>query len=67
MSTNDNKQIQHNTYVVYDSMGRRTDIYIVASNLAEACKEAKKTVPQQLKSNYYKVKRMYNGGVRGQL
>jgi hypothetical protein len=58
-----NTQIeQANTYIVYDSMGRRMEIYIIASNIKDACKIAKsmKEVPY-----YHKVKRCYNGGVRG--
>lgn len=53
---------QSNTYVIYDSMGRRMDIYIIASNIKEACKIAKsrKDIPY-----YHKVKRAYSGGVRG--
>ena len=55
---------QSNTYVVYDSMGRRTEIYIFASNIKDACKEAKMSI-REIGSSYYKVKRAYNGGVRG--
>lgn len=55
---------QSNTYVVFDSMGRRTEIYIVASNIKEACKAAKKR-QKEIGSSYYKVKRAYSGGVRG--
>jgi len=55
---------QSNYYNVLDSMGRPTDIYIVASNLPEARKEAKK-MQAQIGSAYYKVVRCYNGGVRG--
>ncbi len=61
--TTQNTQIeQANTYMVYDSMGRRMEIYITASNIKDACKIAKsmKEVPY-----YHKVKRCYNGGVRG--
>lgn len=57
-------QEQQNTYVIYDSMGRRTEIYIIASNIKDACKEAKK-YEKQLGSVFYKVKRSYSGGVRG--
>jgi hypothetical protein len=57
-------QKQSNTYVVYDSMGRRTNIYIIASNIKEAYEEAKKR-QSEIKSSYYKIKRAYNGGVRG--
>jgi hypothetical protein len=45
-------------------MGRPTSIYIIASNIKEACKEAK-TREKEIGSSYYKVKRCYNGGVRG--
>ena len=55
---------QTNTYNVIDSMGRPTRIYIVASNIKEACAEAKKR-ESEIGSSYYKVKRVYNGGVRG--
>ncbi len=55
-------ETQNNTYAVYDSMGRKMEIYIIASNIREACNKAKamKEVPY-----YHKVKRCYNGGVRG--
>jgi len=56
---------QSNTYVVYDSMGRKTNIYIIASNIKEAYAEAKKR-QSEIKSSYYKIKRAYNGGIRGQ-
>jgi hypothetical protein len=59
-----NKNEQSNYYNVIDSMGRRTDIYIVASNIKDACIEAKKR-QAEIGSAYYKVKRCYNGGVRG--
>lgn len=55
---------QSNTYNVIDSMGRPTKIYIVASNIKDACAEAKKR-ESEIGSAYYKVKRCYNGGVRG--
>ena len=55
---------QNNTYQIFDSMGRPTNIYILASNIKDACKEAKLMV-KQIGSSYYKVKRAYNGGVRG--
>jgi hypothetical protein len=45
-------------------MGRRTNIYIIASNIKEAYEEAKKR-QSEIKSSYYKIKRAYNGGVRG--
>lgn len=57
---------QANTYVVFDSMGRRTNIYIVASNIKEACNAAKADQRvKALNSSFYKVKRAYSGGVRG--
>lgn len=61
-TTNTQKIEQNNTYQVYDSMGRKMEIYITASNIKDACKIAKqmKDVPY-----YHKVKRSYNGGVRG--
>jgi hypothetical protein len=58
------KTEQSNTYVVYDSMGRRTNIYIIASNIKDACNEAKKNNDVK-KLAFYKVKRAYSGGVRG--
>lgn len=45
-------------------MGRPTKIYIIASNIKEACVEAKKR-KSEIGSSYYKVKRCYTGGVRG--
>jgi len=62
MTTTTTQTEQANTYMVYDSMGRRMGIYITASNIKDACKIAKnmKEVPY-----YHKVKRCYNGGVRG--
>lgn len=56
---------QTNLYVIYDSMGRRTDIYLVASNIKDACREARK-IEKTIGSRYYTVKRCYNGGVRGE-
>jgi hypothetical protein len=64
MRTEKQKIEQSNTYNVIDSMGRPTKIYIIASNLKEACVEAKKR-QNEIGSNYYKLKRCYNGGVRG--
>jgi len=54
---------QSNTYKIIDSMGRETGIYFIASNIKEACKIAKSMAAKL--GNYYKVKRCYNGGVRG--
>ena len=45
-------------------MGRTTSIYIIASNIKEAYAEAKKR-EKEIGSAYYKVKRTYNGGIRG--
>ncbi len=64
MTTETKKIEQSNTYNVIDSMGRPTNIYIIASNIKEACVEAKKRLAE-IGSAYYKVKRAYNGGVRG--
>jgi len=61
---NEKNTKQSNTYNVIDSMGRATSIYIIASNMKEACAEAKKR-QAEIGSAYYKVKRAYNGGVRG--
>lgn len=58
------KMEQSNTYNVIDSMGRPTSIYIIASNIKEACQEAKKR-RSEIGSTYYKVKRCYSGGIRG--
>jgi len=64
MSTTQTTTEQSNLYNVIDSMGRPTKIYIIASNIKDACKEAK-TRQKEIGSSYYKVKRCYNGGVRG--
>lgn len=55
---------QNNTYQVIDSMGRKTNIYIIASNIKNACEEAKGR-QAEIGSCYYKIIRCYNGGVRG--
>jgi len=58
---------QKNTYVVYDSMGRRTDIYIIASNAKEAHTMSKTPeMKARINSAFYTIKRAYNGGIRGQ-
>lgn len=57
-------EMQQNIYVIIYSNGLRSNIYIVASNMKDACKEAKKK-EKEIGSNYYKVKRCYTGGVRG--
>lgn len=51
-------------YVIYDSMGRRTSLYVIADNLPEACKKAKERIAE-IGSAYYKVKRAYDGGQKG--
>lgn len=53
---------QQNTYMVIASNGVTVLDYITASNLTDACKIAKSN---KYKTAYYKVKRTYNGGVRG--
>jgi hypothetical protein len=55
---------QNNTYEVFDSMGRKTHIYIIASNIKKAREEAKKR-QTEIGTCYYKIIRCYNGGVRG--
>lgn len=55
---------QTNNYVIYDSMGRRTEIYVIASNIKDACREARK-IENKIGSRYYTLKRCYTGGVRG--
>ena len=56
------KSQQQNTYFVIASNGITILDYITASNINEACKIAKKN---NYTTVYYKVKRGYNGGVRG--
>jgi hypothetical protein len=63
-NTTTKKIEQSNYYNVIDSMGRRTEIYVIASNIKEAYAEAKK-IQNQIGSAYYKLQRCYNGGVRG--
>lgn len=54
---------QENFYNVIYSNGKESTIYIIASNIKEAHIEAKKI--QAKIGYYYKLKRCYNGGVRG--
>ena len=56
---------QNNFYHLFDSMGRPTDIYYVASNLKEAFKMFKEDKENYSVYYYGKLKRGYNGGVRG--
>ena len=63
-SKNNNEMEQQNTYNVISSNGKPTKIYIIASNLKDACKEAKQR-ENEIGSSYYKLKRCYNGGIRG--
>jgi hypothetical protein len=58
-----NKQTQHNTYKIISSNGKESNIYVFASNI----NEAHKIVKSEHKNIgiYYKLKRCYNGGVRG--
>ena len=56
---------QSNYYNVVDSMGRPTDIYYCASNFNEAFKAFKADKDNFQKYYYGKLKRCYNGGVRG--
>jgi hypothetical protein len=55
---------QNNTYQVIASNGVTVLDYITASNLKDACKIAKGK-QKEYRTAYYKVKRCYNGGVRG--
>ena len=54
---------QENTYNIISSNGKPSNIYITASNI----NEAHKIVKTEHKSfgTSYKLKRCYNGGVRG--
>jgi hypothetical protein len=56
------KHEQKNTYFVIASNGVTILDYITASNINEACQIAKQN---NYGTAYYKVKRGYNGGVRG--
>lgn len=56
---------QQNSYQLLDSMGRNTGIYYTASNVGEAIKTFKSDVSNYRKHTYGKIKRCYNGGVRG--
>lgn len=58
-------QTQNNLYMIFDSMGRRTGIYVTASNITEAAKLAKAEAIKNKLDPFYKVKRCYSGGVRG--
>ena len=64
MNAETQKNYQSNFYNVIDSMGRPTKIYIIASNIKDACAEAKKR-QSEIGSVYYKLKRCYNGGIKG--
>jgi len=59
------KTEQKNYYNVVDSMGRPTDIYYTASNINDAYKLFKGDKINFQKHYYGKLKRGYNGGVRG--
>lgn len=64
--TTENKKIgQLNLYNVFDSMGRPTDIFYSASNIKDALKMFKSDTSNYNKYYYGKLKRGYNGGVRG--
>lgn len=60
-----NQGIQSNLYNVVDSMGRPTNIYYTASNINDAYKMFKADKINYQKHCYGKLKRGYNGGVRG--
>ena len=64
--TNETQKIeQSNYYNVIDSMGRQTSIYYCASNIKEANKMFKADTANYQKNIYGKLRRGYNGGVRG--
>ena len=65
MTTLTNTIKQANFYNVVDSMGRPTDIYYNASNINDAFKMFKEDKINFQKHCYGKLKRCYNGGVRG--
>ena len=65
MTTLTNTMKQTNLYNVVDSMGRPTDIYYTASNVNDAFKMFKADKVNFQKHYYGKLKRSYNGGVRG--
>jgi len=54
---------QTNYYNLLDASGNKSNIYIVASNIKEAAKIAKRDYPNE--AYFGKVVRTYNGGVRG--
>lgn len=64
----DKKITQNNQYVIYDYNGRLTNIYILASNIQDATRNAMENLAVIISltgSRWYKIKRSYNGGVRG--
>jgi hypothetical protein len=65
MTTETKKIEQSNYYNVVDSMGRPTSIYYCASNINDAFKMFKADAVNFQKHSYGKLKRAYNGGVRG--
>ena len=65
MTTETQKIEQANYYNVVDSMGRPTSIYYCASNIKDAFKMFKADTTNFQKHYYDKLKRSYNGGVRG--
>ncbi len=65
MTTETKKIEQSNYYNVVDSMGRPTNIYYCASNIKEGFQMFKADNANFQKHYYGKLKRGYNGGVRG--
>ena len=65
MTTETQKIEQANYYNVVDSMGRPKSIYYCASNIKDAFKMFKADTANFQKYYYGKLKRGYNGGVRG--
>ena len=56
-------ETQSNIYNLLTSSGKESSIYIVACNIKEATKIAKQKYPNEF--YFGKLKRAYNGGVRG--
>jgi hypothetical protein len=65
MTNETKKNEQSNFYNVVDSMGRPTSIYYCASNMKDAFKMFKADTSNFQKYYYGKLKRGYNGGIRG--
>ena len=62
-TNNKDMEKQANTYNLNTASGKESAIYIIASNIKEATKIAKQKYPKEF--YFGKLKRAYNGGVRG--